>query len=271
MLNHPYSHAALTLLALSLPAAAAAAGPQCPAAPIQVEHLEIGLFYSSEPGKAGKGIDHDLIRELAKRSGCAMHSSLEVRARTWAKLKDGQAGMTINGIRTPERDGFAWFYPYTRVYHQVLLGKGAPAALRTQADFEAAAALKFGVVRSYKHNPYYDPLLQTWAKAGRVTEYANETELLAALRRGEVAAVLSYPATYRHYLTPEQLRREVRLTSWDPVYSYVPLNLVVSKHRFSAVEAAKWGKLLEAVQKDGTLLRIFEKYLGPDEARLMLP
>lgn len=263
-------------LALALPLAlappgSAHAGPRCPAAPIRLDHLELGLFYASAAPPASRGIDHELVQELARRSGCAIDARLVVRDQTWNRLRDGQADMTVNGIRSDARAEFAWFVPYVRVYHEVLLGKGAPPALRSLADFEAAPGLAFGVVRGYRHNPFYDSLLAKWRSAGRVREYPDEAALIAALRRGEVAAMLSYPATYHYYLSKEQVRREVRVASWNPAFDYVTLNLVISKKMMGHAEAQQWQELLRTMRQDGTLLRIFQHYLDAQEARTMLP
>ncbi len=267
--NRLLSRCAAALVML-LPLAAQAA-PHCRPAPIRLDYLELGWFYASTASPKGKGIDYDLVQELARRSGCAFNARLRVRAQTWNRLKDGQVDMTVNGIRSDVRAELAWFLPYVRVYHEVLLGKGAPATIRSLADFEAAPGLKFGVVRGYRHNPFYDALLAKWRAAGRVLEYSDEAALIVAVRHGEVAAMLSYPATYQYYLSAGQVRRELRVASWNPAFDYVTLNLVISKNMMGQQEAEQWHELLRTMRQDGTLLRIFQRYLNPQDARTMLP
>ncbi|OYT92918.1 MAG: hypothetical protein CFE43_06490 [Burkholderiales bacterium PBB3] len=75
---------------------------------IRFAHYEFGLIYSSGYG----GIDDDLQKELARRTGCQFEVSVRPRARTWTDLKSGNVDMAASGIQTPERDTYVWFHHY---------------------------------------------------------------------------------------------------------------------------------------------------------------
>ncbi len=250
----------------------ALAGPICPPMPIRLDYFEFGLFYSSAGGtRAGDGIDSAIVEELARRSGCSFDAQLQARARTWIELQSGRLDMTVSGLRTNERDSFAWFLPYTRLQHSVLLGPSAPASVATLEQFQSAPTLKFGVVRGFRHSTFYDPLIEQWKLAGRVIEYVDEALLVAALQRGDVAAMLSYPAVYRRYLSADEASLKIRVRDWDSDTIGINGHLVLSKERFSRTEMLKWEQLLKDMRRDGTLLKVFRKYLSAEEAVRMLP
>jgi polar amino acid transport system substrate-binding protein len=147
-----------------------------------------------------------------------------------------------------------------------LLGPAAPQQLLSLAQFQDNPRLHFGIVRGYRHTPFYDQLIAGWMKQGRVNEYVDEISLLHALRRGECAAALSYPLVYQHYLSEQELQ-QLRVTDWEPDYPPIPANMMFSKQSFSEAEAEKWRALMNAIYQDGTLKRIFERYMSPEEIR----
>ena len=55
-------------------------------------------------------------------------------------------------------------------------------------------------------------------------------------------------------------------TKDDPM----PHGLIMSKKSLNATEQAKWRDLVEGMRKDGTMLRIFEKYFSTDLAKAMV-
>lgn len=248
------------------------AAPTCPAEPIKLALFEFGVFHKELRGtNAGVGIDDDIVAELSRRSGCKFDVSLQARARTWIELKLGRWDMTVSGIRTEERDEFFWFIPYVQLRHSVLLGSGAPSSIQSLADFQLSKTLKFGVVRGFKHNLFYDARILKWQQSGRVEEYVDEPSLLDGLKRGEVAAMLSYPAVFRSYLQPEDFSPKlIRSTDWNPGDGNIKGCLVLSKKNFSKEAFFEWGKLIKEMKDDGTLLRIFRKYLNEKEASSML-
>ena len=50
----------------------------------------------------------------------------------------------------------------------------------------------------------------------------------------------------------------------------VPHGLIMSRKAIAPEEQAKWRTLVDAMRADGTMLRIFEKYFPPDQARQLV-
>jgi len=260
------------LLPFFLASNMAAATPKCPPHPIRLDFLELGIYYKSERGvAAGNGIDRDLVDELSKRSGCVFNAKVQPRARSWIELKAGRIDMMTATLSTPEREEFLWLFPYVRTHHIILLGPSAPSTLHTLAQFQAARSLKFGVIRGFAHSAFYDPLIAEWTKEDRVRVYVDEAHLINALIQGEVAAATSYPGVFQFYINAKVNPNSVRMVDWDKGNLQVLGNFAISKANFSKDEAHEWGMLIKAIQQDGTLLKIYRKYVGAHEAHNMLP
>jgi polar amino acid transport system substrate-binding protein len=264
---------ALLLLACVLQVFALKAGaqslPTCPPDPIRVSFLEFGLHFYQTRGGTGAGIDADLIAEMAARTGCKFDTSIQTRARAWMELSANNIDVMTSTLRTPDRDALGWFIPYMRSRHMVLVSPSAQP-LQTLAQFQENRKLRFGMVRGYRHTPFYDELIAGWARQGRVSEYIDEASLLNALKHGDIAAVLSQPIVYRRYLNEDDLKT-IHISDWDPGSPGIIGNLLLSKHAFSEADAGKWRNLVGSIQQDGTLRRIFEKYMSPEDARGHLP
>jgi polar amino acid transport system substrate-binding protein len=244
-------------------ACVAATVPGCPSGPIRLSYLEFGSLYYQTRGMAGAGIDADIIAELGRRSGCQFKIVSLVRARTWLEMRSGRLDMTTSALRTAERDEFSWFIPYLRMHHEVLLGPAARGA-HSMAQFDRRHDLRFGVVRGYRHTPFYDEKIDEWRKQERISEYVDEPTLLHALRTGEIAGALSYSLVYRHYLSEAQLKPIARL-DWEPGREPNIGQLMLAKHQFSAAESEQWGALIDAMYRDGSMRRILARYLSAAE------
>ncbi|BBB68868.1 hypothetical protein UNDYM_4615 [Undibacterium sp. YM2] len=262
----------LTFFLYSLCLGVACAAPKCPSETIKVDLLELGIFFKSERGiAAGNGIDRDLVDELSKRSGCKFEAKVQARARTWVELKAGRKDMTMAALSSPEREEYLWSFPYVRMHHIVLLGPATPSSINTLEEFQGASTLKFGVIRGFRHSAFYDPLIAAWTQADRVKVYVDEAHLINALIQGEIAAATSYPGVFQFYIDTKTAPTTVRVLDWDKDNLQAIGNISFSKARFSQAEAQEWGLLIKAMQHDGTLLKIYRKYVGPAEAQNMLP
>ncbi len=126
-------------------------------------------------------------------------------------------------------------------------------------------------MRGYVHSSFYEPYIAKWKLEGRIVEYVDESLLIGAMRRGEVAAVVSSAGAYRLDLGTDADMKDIRIVDWDTGHIQVVGNLMLSKASFDEAQAKQWGQLIADMRRDGTLLRIFRKYVKPDEAMSMLP
>lgn len=269
---HWFHRFLLATLLLPLGCAWAASGkPTCPADPIRVGFFEFGVLFTADRGNTrGFGLDRDLAFELEKRSGCRFGGELMSRARIWVELREGRLDMTFSALKTPEREAMGWMFPYAIGYQVVLLSARVPEAARTQQGFINNRQLKLGVVRGFRHGPYYDVLVDQLRTEGRVVEAVDEAQLTSMVAHGSVDAIVSLPTVYPRYLADEVIGRDVLVLDWNPKNEPVVGHLMLSRKSFNAEEAEKWRALLEEMQRDGTLLAIGTRYLGKEQARRLM-
>ena len=198
------------------------------ASSIRVAYYEAGYLNSG-----GKGIDRDVVAELAKRGGYRFEHVDQPRARIWVTLESGELPMSVSGLQTPARDKFAYFVPYIAQKNKALvLGDK-----KIDADaFAADKSSRMAVVRGFKHGDYFDRL------------------------------IISQPALYAKALKEKGLESKVSVQDLDTQGKGVNLGLILSKAHFTPADVAKMQGIINDMKKDGTLAAIFAKYLNKQDA-----
>ena len=228
-----------------------------------VAFYEAGYLYSH-----GVGIDKDVIEELKIRGGYHFNYVERPRARIWKELKQGTLPISVSGLRTTERDAFAFFIPYIAQKNIALVidAKYATADSLLQ-DAEATAA----VVRGFKHGEYYDDLLDQLRDRGRVNEVLTAHNLFLMLKAGNrVDLIISQPVFYAKELNELGLNDSVIVHDWEPEQPPTGLGLILSKTHFSEQAYLEMKGLIDEMKADGTLRNIFLKYLPPQQTEQAL-
>lgn len=251
------------LLALLAPASVAA--PKCPNRPVRIAHVELGYYLHD-----GQGLEAELRDELARRSGCRFESLAMPRARSLIELQAGHVDMTLSAVPSAERERMAWFLPYQNGKNYVLMRADTPASLNA-VDFVRDHRLRWGQVRGIPPGPDYDLLVNELTHQRRVEYVTNLTSLFGMFRLARVDAVLATPMVYRQQFSAAEFRK-LRRFDWSGSTRSFPVGLLLSRANFDETDAREWAMLLDGIRKDGTLLRMFQRYLPADEAAAhMLP
>jgi len=260
-------HKALLCLIVLLSCATPAwALPVCPEHPIQLAYYEYAPFYHD-----GAGLDADVVDELKKRSGCGFSTILMPRARIWKSIEVGMLDMTVSGIETTERARFGYFYHYILQKNFALVSRQIPGDIHSLQDFIARTDLRWGVVRNFSYGEYYDPLLKELRRQNRIHELPTQIATFRMVQAGRIAGMLAVPMIYKELLPEMQAEAAIHIADWAPEDLPVRAGLVLSRARFSDAEAQEWGALIDAMNRDGTMLRLLEKYLPQKEAQAALP
>ncbi|MBN8503766.1 MAG: transporter substrate-binding domain-containing protein [Burkholderiales bacterium] len=241
------------------------AGPSkyCPdGGPIRFAHYEFGLIFNR---RSGTGIDDDIQRELAQRTGCRFEVSLQPRARSWTDLESGNLDMLGSGVQNPQRDRFAWYAHYVVEINKVLLADSVPDHVTSLTEFEAAKDLRMGTVRSFSFGPFYDAAMVRLQAAGRLDQVGDTEAVFRMFAAGRFHAFVSSQFVYGHYVKQLGLKTPRRVENWDADPG-TPSGLTLSKKRFSAEQAAAWQLLVQSMLDDGTVRRILVQYMGEAEA-----
>jgi polar amino acid transport system substrate-binding protein len=255
---------------LSLSGAAVLAGPvACGDKPIRLAFYEFGNFYFTD-NKVAQGIDKDLVDELIRRSGCKFDTQVMARARIWADLADGALDMSVSGIQNPERDRFAWFAPYLSMKNFALVRTAVSGKIGNAEGFIKQPKLLFGAVRAFKHGIEQDKWLDELRATNRVQDSVNVEALFKKLKEGRIDAIYSQPAVYSKNLLDLGMAKDVVVQDWTPGETGVPHGLILAKSRFNETEANAWQALVASLRADGTLKRIYARYLSAADAAALL-
>lgn len=253
------------MLALLCTCALPSSAMDCGDHAIRLAFFEYGLMYSD-----GVGIDKDLADEMEKRSGCRFVFSMAPRARIWADLESGTLDMATFAIETPDRDQFVWYAMYLATKFYALVRKDVAQTVRSGADFMARPALKFGAVRAFRHGPAQERWIEQLRDANRVDECADAKVLFKKFQARRFEAAFSEPLAFKKYLRDLNIENDFVVEDWTPNQADTPHGLVLSKRRFTEAQAAQWQQLIVEIRADGTLERIFRRYLPAADVAKML-
>jgi len=253
---------ALAVLPLAAAAQTAPAeGPDC-SRPLSLALHDHGLLYSAD---TSTGIDKDVADELARRSGCRIHVSLLPRSRIWQLIETGALDFSLSGISTPQRETFAAFAWYFSNKYYLLVRRDTQA--RKLEDFERNKQLQLGVIRGFRYSESANRLVDSLVEQQRVTQSSGLTALFSALVAGQIQAMIIEPFDYPT-LDAANIRGQTQIIEFGD--APVPHGLIMSRASLSEAQQARWRALIQAMRRDGTMLRIFEKYFKPDLARAMV-
>lgn len=207
----------------------------------------------------GKGFDPDLIAELQRRSGCVIEATLMSRGEAWEKLANGSLDMITNAVPTAERRRQAYFVPQLFYRNKLIVQADLAPKVASFADFERLPGAKLGLVRGHWNGPYFEGTLRMLRAQGRMREYPNDAGRFAALRTGEVQALIGHDINLNQ-LMPAQDRLRFRVLDLNPGPS-LAVGLLLSRQRFSAAQAAEWLRLTERMRLDGGLAELTRKHI----------
>ena len=251
---------AFLLIASSL-GLACAATPDCSRAYTLALH-DHGLLYSAD---TDSGIDKDIAEELIRRSGCKVVVSLMPRARIWQLIESGALDFSLSGITNAERDKFASFAWYVSNKYYLLVRRDTK--VEKLADFLDNSALQMGVIRSFRYSESANRMVDKLQAANRLSLAGGLSPLYQALMINRIQGMIIEPFDYPT-LEEKKIRDLTTIIEFnDPS---VPHGLIMSKKSLSPAEQAKWRALIDGMRKDGTMLRIFEKYFRPELAAAMV-
>ncbi len=224
---------------------------------LSLAFYEAGYLYSN-----GQGIDKDVVDEVKNRGGYSIDYIERPRARIWKELKEGTLAMTVSGIQNAERDTFAYFIPYIAQKNMALVIN--PAYQHIEQVLQSRNA-RIAVVRGFKHGAAYDRLIEHIATYGGVQEMPTVRNLFLLLKARRVDMIVSLPVFYNKELAELALDSPIHIQDWAPDSPAILHHLVLSRSHFSEQEYRTMAAIIEEMRKDGTLRRIFARYLSGRE------
>ena len=208
-------------------------------------------------GEVG-GIDVDVIREIAVRTGLNITISLKPWLRLEQDFREGKQDIAC---------GFA--YSLTDARQHYLQYTGVPlhtteyALFYRRADIPAYLGLEslrgktVAVNRGFRRPEAFD--LAHKAGVFKLFEVTEDSQSFQMLERGRVDAVLANSDVGRYQLFRLQPLVDI---GESPSLSSMPTFLVFSRHSPAAAYAERFDKALNEIIADGTYQRIYRRYTG---------
>jgi polar amino acid transport system substrate-binding protein len=247
----PYRYALLLALSL-LGVAADACGPY------RIAYRMQPGVYERLPDGTPRGSDHEVMQELMRRTGCRFEERVLSSALAWRSLEQGEIDLIPTTLQTPEREPLADIVAVIAGRMVLLLRAEQAQRTPTLALLAADAGARVLKLRGAA----YPPVIQQWLEgfSGRVSEAGDLPAALRAFEAGRADAMPIYPLLLRSENLPG-LDRYVVWDLWPG--SAIPGGLAMSRKTVSAADRQRLRGALHAMVRDGTLLRIVEKYFEP--------
>jgi polar amino acid transport system substrate-binding protein len=230
--------------------------------PVKVALFEFGVLYRAS---TDDGIDKQLLDEIGKRTGCEFQRVVLPRNRIWAELQYGSLDLATGAIPTPERAAYGFLLPYMKSRNLVLVRKSLASQIQSLSDLERSKA-RVGVVRGFRHEAAYDQLIASLTQRNQVVSAADVSEDFRLFDRGIVDIILSQPIVFGQYLSQDYLASNVTFRDFAPKNEISIGALILSRKSFTSDQARRWDALIVRLQKDGTLLRIYQNFLASSQA-----
>ena len=251
-----------SLLPLAPLPAAAAPGRACPAARAGISDLG---YASYRDGATFRGTTVDLLQEIQQRTGCPINLEWYPRGRLYAQYFSRQLEITGSSLRTPERDRQGVWLPYAYTHFELVLVNGQARKFNTLAEFVDGSTARLNVTRGIAYAPATQAQMERLQKLGRL-EYVNDYGVVfRKILAGRAEGTLAPPAI--HVLHQRQFKMLGKMTSTP--FAESPRALVgmyVSKNVPPPV-LRRYAEAVHAIVADGTVQKIYERYLGEEIAR----
>ncbi|MDI4635718.1 transporter substrate-binding domain-containing protein [Pelomonas sp. V22] len=236
-----------------LPTVAEACGPY------RLAFYEYASLYHREADGQYRGIDKDLVEELARRTGCRFETTLESRARTWALMASGGLDLTVSALITLERERQFEMLPYLQSRRVVLLQYRAVPA--TAEAFLADPTRRLLMVRSARDGPQMEALLAPLRQQGRIVEAPDQPSAIRAFKAGRADALLIGATSLALLRQQDPDFRSYETAVWAPAERVVAA-LAISRERVSEADRTRLRAALLAMRRDGGLDAIVRRHLG---------
>jgi len=255
-------------LLFALSATPALAAPACPA-PLHAGASDLGLASFRDEDKVS-GAAIDVLRELARRTNCPLNISWYPRARLWAEYASGRINLTASSVRSAERDRLGQFVPFVTMRFDLVLSRSVQGSFRSLAEFVEQGSARLNLVRGILYTPEVLAQVERLREQGRV-EVVNDFDIaFRKMASRRVEAILAPMTIYSRYLQSAGLKEHVSVL---PVTESPPIlaGAYFSRQEFTPAARKAFAGVLLAMVTDGSVSRIYGRYVGEANGRALVP
>ena len=232
-------------------------------APLRAGISELG-YSGFRDGTDLRGAAVDVLGEAARRIGCGIELQLFPRSRLFVQFDAGALDIAASAARSAERDRTGVFIPYASSRFDLVAA--GPAQFASLAEYIEKSKGTVNAVRGAYYSPAVLAQFERLRQQGRLEEVADFETAFRKIAAGRAAATLAPDMISARLLAGNRLASQVSVSSIAesppmPVGAYVSLRTVSPATR-TALEQA-----FRAMAADGTLLAIYQSYVGEAVAR----
>jgi polar amino acid transport system substrate-binding protein len=230
---------------------------------------DLGLSSFREDGRI-TGAANDVLRELARRTGCPLDITWYPRARLWAEYASGRINLTVSAARTAERDRIAHFVPYVTTRFDLVLSRRVPGGYTSLAQFVERGDARLNLVRGAYYTPEVEAQVARLRRQGRLEEVSDFEVAFRKIASQRAEATLAPMMIYARYLRSAGLLEQATVT---PVAESPPLlvGAYFSQKEMPVAARKAFADALLGMVADGTVARIYGKYVGKANGRALVP
>ncbi|MYM26476.1 transporter substrate-binding domain-containing protein [Duganella sp. FT135W] len=234
----------------------------CPAASVGVSDLGYSAYLD---GDIIRGSSIDVLSEVQRRSGCRLIVRWYPRSRLYAQFFNNELDVAGASARTPERDRYGVFLPYTYTHFELLLLNKDAGKFRSLAEFVEQSSARLNITRGIVYTADTQRQLDRLQQLGRL-EYVNDyTVVFRKILAGRAEGTLAPPSI--HLMNQRQFGMLGKMSASSVAEApRLLVGLYVSK-KVPAEVVQRYADALRSIVLDGTMQKFYEGYLGIDATR----
>jgi len=125
-----------------------------------------------------------------------------------------------------------------------------------------------GTVRGYFYGEHYTNLIEKLLKQKMVVQAKDTEHLFKMLNDGWIQVTFSLATSYLFYIDQYNIK-DISIYDLAPEEEPLVRNLALSKKYFSPHDVAKFQQTIDEMIEDGTMYKIFNKYIPEEKAKRM--
>lgn len=248
---------------LSLAAAQAAERDAvCPPATVGISDLGYSSYLD---GATVRGSNVDVLEQIEQRSGCKLALRWLPRSRLYAQFFNNELQMTGASLRTPERDRYGTWLPYTYTQFELVLLNQHAGKFRSLADFVERSNARLNITRGISYSPQAQAQLDRLQQMGRL-EYVNDySAVFRKILVGRADGTFAPPTI--HMLSQRQFGMTGKMSAVTVAESPRAMVGLYVSHTVPDAALQRYADALRSIVADGTMQKFYERYLGTETAR----
>jgi polar amino acid transport system substrate-binding protein len=234
---------------------------ECPAL-TRVGISDLG-YASFQDGKQYKGISVDIIAELGQRTGCKFELVWYPRGRLGVEFELGHVDIMTGAVQSPERDKNGRFVPYAFTQFDLLLSTRVAGTFTGLADFVQRGTGRLNLVRGIPASPAMTVQFDLLTRAGRLEQVADFDIAFKKIEARRADGTIATPTIYLRQLALMGKAANTLTPVALPESPRQFVGLYLSSKSISLQVANTYRTALRAMVEDGTVVRIYERFIEP--------